>query len=89
MQFCGECGSMMHTEGDTWVCRSCENEESRDLQAEAAMTTRDATETMEEPCPAADCDGDRAYYEMMPKPGGSYEVRLFTCVECGHKWRES
>jgi DNA-directed RNA polymerase subunit M len=25
----------------------------------------------------------------MPKPGGSYEVRLFTCVECGRKWRES
>ena len=21
--------------------------------------------------------------------GGSYEVRLFTCVECGHKWRGS
>jgi DNA-directed RNA polymerase subunit M len=26
---------------------------------------------------------------MIPKPGGSYEVRLFTCVECGHKWRDS
>ncbi|MEF8802329.1 MAG: DNA-directed RNA polymerase subunit M, partial [Halolamina sp.] len=25
MEFCDECGSMMHTEGDTWVCRSCEN----------------------------------------------------------------
>lgn len=68
MQFCDECGSMMHTAGDTWVCRSCENEE---------------------PCPADDCDSDRASYEMMPKPGGSYEVRLFTCVECGGKWRES
>jgi DNA-directed RNA polymerase subunit M len=42
-----------------------------------------------EPCPAEDCDSDRAHYEMMPKPGGSYEVRLFTCVECGHKWRET
>ena len=41
------------------------------------------------PRPAEDCDSDRAYYEMLPKPGGSYEVRLFTCVECGHKWRES
>jgi len=30
MQFCDECGSMMHTEGDAWVCRSCENQESRD-----------------------------------------------------------
>jgi DNA-directed RNA polymerase subunit M len=52
-------------------------------------TTQDTAETMQESCPAADCDSDRAYYEMMPKPGGSYEVGLFTCVECGHKWRES
>lgn len=46
-------------------------------------------ETTQEPCPADGCDGDRADYEMLPKPGGSYEVRLFTCVACGHKWRES
>jgi DNA-directed RNA polymerase subunit M len=105
MNFCDECGSLMHTEGETWVCRSCEHEESRDSQAEAAMAirdgqrddgapavadgTQDSTETMQEPCPAEDCDSDQAYYEMIPKPGGSYEVRLFTCVECGHKWRES
>jgi DNA-directed RNA polymerase subunit M len=40
-------------------------------------------------CPADDCDSDRADYEMLPKPGGTYEVRLFTCVECAHKWRET
>ena len=105
MQFCDECGSMMHTAGDRWVCRSCDHEAPRDSRAEAAMETRegqqddgapavadatqDATETVQEHCPAADCDSDRASYEMLPKPGGSYEVRLFTCVECGHKWRES
>ncbi|MFC3960005.1 RPA12/RPB9/RPC11 RNA polymerase family protein [Halovivax cerinus] len=105
MHFCDECGSMMHTEGDRWVCRSCENEETRNSHAETAMATRDgqrddgapsvvdatqgSTETMEVPCPVDDCDGERVSSEMMPKPGGSYEVRLFTCVECGHKWRES
>lgn len=94
----------MHTAGETWVCRACKNEAPRDPEAETAMATRDgqrddgapavtdatqdATET-EESCPAEDCDGDRAYYEMLPKPGGSYEMRLFTCVECGHRWRES
>ena len=41
MQFCDECGSMMHTEGETWVCRSCENEEPRDSGAESTMTTQD------------------------------------------------
>ncbi|GAA0657159.1 RPA12/RPB9/RPC11 RNA polymerase family protein [Salarchaeum japonicum] len=105
MNFCDACGSLMHTEDDTWVCRSCGHEESRDAQAEAAMTTQDGqrddgapavadatqndSETVEEACPADDCDSDQAYYEIMPKPGGSYEVRLFTCVECGTKWRES
>jgi DNA-directed RNA polymerase subunit M len=105
MRFCDECGSMMHAEGEAWVCRSCEREEPRDSQAEAAMATRDAqrddgapavadatrgsTETTREPCPADDCDGDRARYEMLLKLGGSYEARLFTCVECGHKWRDS
>ena len=104
MQFCDDCGSLMHTDGGSWVCRSCENELPRGTQAETAMTTqdgqrddgapevadatRDATETMAEPCPAEDCDSERADYEMLPKPGGSYEVRLFTCVECGNKWRE-
>jgi DNA-directed RNA polymerase subunit M len=105
MQFCDECGSMMHAAGDAWTCRSCGNEEPRDSRAEAAMAirdaqrddgapavadaTRDAAGTIREPCPANDCDGDRASYETLPKPGGSYEVRLFTCVECGHRWRES
>lgn len=41
MQFCDECRSIMHTEGDLWTCRSCENQEPRDSQAEAAMTTQD------------------------------------------------
>ncbi len=48
-----------------------------------------SADTMQEPRPAEGCDSDRACYEMLPKPGGSYEVRLFTCVECGHGWRES
>jgi len=105
MKFCDECGSMMHTAGETWVCRACENEAPRDVDAEATMSTRDgqrndgapavadatqgSDETMQEPCPAEGCDSNQAFYEMMPKPGGSYEVRLFTCVECGHKWRDS
>jgi len=95
----------MHTEDGTWVCRSCQHETPRDAEAEATMATREgqtddgapsvadtteeASETVAEPCPAPDCDGERATSEMMPKPGGAYEVRLFTCVECGHRWRAS
>lgn len=105
MKFCDACGSMMRTEGDRWVCGACANEEPRDSEAEAAMTTQseqqdheappvvdgtqDDTETVEKPCPAEGCDSEEAHYETRPKPGGSYEVRLFTCVGCGHTWRES
>ncbi|MFC7226417.1 transcription factor S [Salinirubellus salinus] len=39
MEFCDECGSMMHTEGDHWVCRSCGFEKLRDAAKEEAMTT--------------------------------------------------
>ena len=57
----------MHTATAMWVCLSCGIEEPRD--AEAAMTTQDATEALEESCPAEGCDSDRASSEMMPKPG--------------------
>ena len=103
MQFCDDCGSMMHADGDAWRCRSCGSEQARDPGDEARMTTTEGqsdddpvpvveaddetTETVQADCPAEGCESGRARYEMIPKPGGSYEVRLFTCVECGHKWR--
>jgi len=105
MEFCESCGSVMHPEGEVWACRACDHETPREADEDASMAvqdgqqddgtpdvadaTQEATETTQEPCPAADCESDRANYEMMPKPGGAYEVRLFTCVECGHTWRGS
>lgn len=65
-----------------------QNAQRDDGKPAVVDATRDSDEIVEEPCPADDCDSDQAEYEMMPKPGGSYEVRLFTCVECGHKWRD-
>ncbi|PSP58257.1 DNA-directed RNA polymerase subunit M [Halobacteriales archaeon QH_7_66_36] len=103
MQFCDECGSMMLVEDAVWRCQSCESGRPRDPEADPKMTLRDrqqgddptpvveedddSDKTVEEDCPAAGCDSERARYEMMPEPRGSYEVRLFTCVECGRKWR--
>jgi len=40
-------------------------------------------------CPQPDCDGERARYEMKQiRAADESETRFFTCVECGHKWRE-
>jgi DNA-directed RNA polymerase subunit M len=105
MEFCDDCGSMMHTEEAVWVCQSCGHEQSRDPSNErASLTTEEQRddggpdvagpneaigEAVQQDCPADGCDSDRANYRMLSKPGGSYEVRLFTCVDCGHKWRES
>ncbi|MBX0293560.1 transcription factor S [Haloarcula nitratireducens] len=80
MQFCDECGSMMKTEDDRWVCGSCGNEELRDSAAEQemAVTTQGQEESeivdtsevdAEEMGPTTstrcpECGNDRAYYEM-------------------------
>ena len=47
MKFCDECGSMMKTDDDAWVCGSCGHEELRDAEEEAktAVTTQGQEET--------------------------------------------
>jgi DNA-directed RNA polymerase subunit M len=49
MQFCDECGSMMKTEGDRWVCgnEDCGHETVRDEAKEAAMVTTQGQEESE------------------------------------------
>ncbi len=58
MQFCDECGSMMHTEGDNWVCRSCGHEELRDAAQEAAMTTTEGQSADSGVVDMSDVDGE-------------------------------
>jgi DNA-directed RNA polymerase subunit M len=104
MEFCDDCGSMMKTEGDVWVCGSCGNETPRDEVAEQqAVTTQgqqesEVVDTSE--VDAADmgpttrtrcpeCGNDRAFYEMKQiRSADESETRFFTCTECEHKWRE-
>jgi DNA-directed RNA polymerase subunit M len=103
MEFCDECGSMMRTEGDVWVCPNG-HEKTRDSEREAAMVTTEGQQesevidtsdvdaedmgpTTNARCP--DCGNDRAYWEMKQiRSADESETRFFTCTECGHKWRE-
>ncbi|QPV63432.1 transcription factor S [Halosimplex litoreum] len=80
MKFCDECGSMMKTEGDAWVCGSCGYEESRNEAEEAktAVTTQGQEETevidtsdvsAEDMGPTTEarcpeCGNDQAFWEM-------------------------
>lgn len=103
MEFCDNCGSMMKTEGDVWVCGSCGHEHVRDVASEEAMVTTDDQEeteivdmsqaeaqarpTTRVQCP--NCDNDQAYYYMQQiRAADESETRFFVCTDCEHKWRE-
>ena len=103
MEFCDDCGSMMKTEGDKWICGSCGFEKLRNEAKEAAMVTTQGQEhseivdvseaednglpTTKVNCP--DCGNDRAYYYMQQiRSADESETRFFICTECEHKWRE-
>ena len=103
MEFCDDCGSMMKTEGNHWVCGSCEFEKLRDQQQEQAMTTTqgqvstevvDVSDAEDQGLPSTtvhcpNCGNDRAYWYMQQiRSADESETRFFICTECEHKWRE-
>ena len=104
MEFCDECGSMMKTEGDDWVCAACGFTKPRNADSEAQMVSTQGqveTEVVDTsdvdaedmgPTTTADCptcDNDRAFWDMKQiRSADESETRFFTCTECGHRWRE-
>ena len=104
MKFCDECGSMMKTDGGSWVCGSCGFEEARDTDDESAMEVTegqeesnvvdvsDVDEATTGPTTEVicpECGNDRATYQMRQiRAADESETRFFTCTDCGHKWRE-
>jgi DNA-directed RNA polymerase subunit M len=102
MEFCDDCGSMMKTEGDKWVC-SNGHEKLRDSAKEATMVTTTEQEKSEVidvsdaedrglptttvHCP--NCGHDEAYWYMQQiRSADESETRFFVCLECEQKWRE-
>jgi len=104
MQFCPECNSLMHADGDEMVCSSCGFTEQKDegMAAEYVSTQEqdesDVIETEEgmnfEGKPTAEiecpeCENDEAWYTI--KQTGSADeppTRFFKCTDCGARWRE-
>jgi len=103
MQFCPECGSLMHAQGEAMVCSSCGAEERKDEEMAAQyVTTEEQTdddviesdpEAADEGKPTAeirceDCGHDRAWYTI--KQTGSADeppTRFFKCKRCESVWR--
>jgi DNA-directed RNA polymerase subunit M len=73
MQFCDECGSMMHSDGDVMVCAECGHEQSRDDEAAAEFvsTEEQSTDDVIETEEGANFEG---------KPTANDVV----CDDCGH-----
>jgi DNA-directed RNA polymerase subunit M len=73
MQFCEECGSLMHADGKEMVCSSCGATQSKDeSRAEAFVTTETQTDDdVIESSPDADFEGKPTADDV-------------TCEECGH-----
>lgn len=73
MQFCDECGSMMHAQGDEMVCSSCSNRVQKDADLSEQYTSTeeqddsDVIETSED-----------ANFEGKPT---ATDVK---CDDCGH-----
>jgi DNA-directed RNA polymerase subunit M len=73
MEFCEECGSMMHSDDGLWVCRSCGFERSQGDDDAARMTTTEGQDTDSGPVDMSDVDDA----EIGP-------TTRTTCPECGH-----
>ena len=64
MEFCDECGSMMHSDDGLWICGSCGFEKPRDADSEADMITTEGQDTDSGPV-------DRSAPPTSPKRGFS------------------
>ena len=73
MQFCDECGSMMHADGDAMTCADCGAQAPKDPELADAFTSTDA-QTFDD---VIETD-DRQAEEGLPT------ATDVTCEGCGH-----
>lgn len=73
MQFCDECGSMMHADGDEMVCQSCGYREPKDQQLAADFVSTEAQS-----------DDDVIETEEGVNFEGKPTADDVTCEKCGH-----
>lgn len=73
MQFCAECGSMMHADDEEMVCQSCGYREPKDQEMAEAFVSTDAQS-----------DEDLIETEEGANFEGKPTSDDVTCAECGH-----
>lgn len=101
MEFCDECGSLMHRSDGVWTCSKCGAEQSGGDDAAYVITEeREESEIIEiasgadRGLPTTDtrcreCGNDRAYWYLQQiRSADESETRFFICTKCEHRWRE-
>ncbi|MBO4248754.1 transcription factor S [Halomicrobium sp. IBSBa] len=73
MQFCDDCGSMMHADGDEMVCKSCGSRVQKDAERAAEFVST-----------AAQSDDDVIETEEGANFEGKPTAEDVTCADCGH-----
>jgi DNA-directed RNA polymerase subunit M len=73
MEFCDECGSMMHSEDGLWVCSSCDFEKKQGDSDADRMTTTEGQDHDSGPVDMSEVDNAEI--------GPTTNAR---CPECGH-----
>ena len=103
MQFCDECGSLMHADGEEMVCSSCgaTQRKEADLSERYESTEEQTFDDVIESDPEA-ADEGKPTAEVRCEPGGTEKAwytikqtgsadepptRFFKCTECGYRWR--
>ena len=74
MEFCDDCGSMMKTDGDHWVCGSCGFEKSRNTETEQEMAVTTQGQESSEVVDTSEVD-----------PGDMGPTTNARCPECGNE----
>jgi len=98
--FCSKCKALMYPEGEFFVCKKCGFKKKKsgdnvivDKQKKKEITfIEDKNKTNVLPktkirCPK--CDHNEAFWILRQMRGSDEpESRFYTCIKCGHKWRE-
>ncbi len=98
--FCSKCKALMYPEENFFICRKCGYKKKKSGSTFVVLKQKETEVTLIEDkektnvlpktkikCPK--CSHNEAFWILRQMRGSDEpESRFYTCVKCGHKWRE-